>query len=112
LLPNPVELGVVRATRPERGGGGGAARHEPRRSQFHWSCLFVLPVPPEDKSLERRTTVLLPMQVGTIWRVQIVWPNGSVHYFGAFASKASAVEWITAHAWLMARPERRDDGPG
>jgi hypothetical protein len=74
--------------------------------------LFVLPVPPEDKSLERRTTVLLPMQVGTIWRVQIVWPNGSVHYFGTFASKASAVEWITAHAWLMARPERRDDGPG
>ena len=52
------------------------------------------------------------MQVGDIWRVQIVWPNGSVHYFGRFASKASAVEWISAHAWLTVRPKRRDDGAG
>jgi hypothetical protein len=74
--------------------------------------LFVLPVPPEDKPPERLPTVLLPMQVGDIWRVQIVWPNGSVHYFGTFASKASAVEWISAHAWLTLRPKRRDDGPG
>jgi hypothetical protein len=74
--------------------------------------LFVLPVPPEDKSPKRWTTVLLPMQVCDIWRVQIVWPNGSVHYFGMFASKASGVEWITAHAWLTVRPKRHDDGPG
>jgi len=74
--------------------------------------LFVLPVQPEDKPPQRLLTVLLPMQVGDIWRVQIVWPNGSVHYFGAFASKVSAVEWITAHAWLTVRPKGRGDGPG
>ena len=51
------------------------------------------------------------MKVGDIWRVQIVWPNGSVHYFGMFDSQKSAVDWISAHAWLTARPKRRDDGP-
>jgi hypothetical protein len=45
-------------------------------------------------------TQLLPMQEGEIWRVQIVWPNGAVHYFGKFASKKDAVEWINAHARL------------
>ncbi|MBO0717264.1 MAG: hypothetical protein J2P55_08020 [Rhizobiales bacterium] len=55
---------------------------------------------------------MLPMQVGAVWRVQIVWPNGSIHYFGAFASKASAVEWITTHAWLTVRPKPRGDGAG
>jgi hypothetical protein len=25
---------------------------------------------------------LLAVREGEIWRVQIVWPNGSVHYFG------------------------------
>jgi hypothetical protein len=44
--------------------------------------------------------VLLPMQQGDIWRVQIVWPNGGVHYFGSFKSKKEAVAWITTHAWL------------
>jgi hypothetical protein len=71
--------------------------------------LFVLPVPSEDKSPRRPTTVLLPMQVGRIWRVQIVWPNGSVHYFGTFSSREAAVEWITTHAWLTVRPKRRDE---
>jgi uncharacterized protein YbdZ (MbtH family) len=74
--------------------------------------LFVLPVPPEDKPPERLTTVLLPMQVGEIWRVQIVWPNGSVHYFGMYNSREAAVEWITAHAWLTMRPKHRDDASG
>lgn len=45
-------------------------------------------------------TVLLPMQQGDIWRVQIVWPNGSVHYFGSFKSRKEAIRWITTHAWL------------
>jgi hypothetical protein len=40
------------------------------------------------------------MRVGDIWRVQIVWPNGSVHYFGTFTSKESAAEWVAAHAWM------------
>jgi hypothetical protein len=35
-------------------------------------------------------TVLLPMQQGDIWRVQIVWPNGGVHYFGSFKSRNEA----------------------
>jgi hypothetical protein len=74
--------------------------------------LFILPVSPEDKPSERLPTVLLPMKVGDIWRVQIVWPNGSVHYFGTFDSKKSAVDWISAHAWLTVRPKHRDDGPG
>jgi hypothetical protein len=40
LLPNPVELGIVRATRPER--GGGAARHTTRAAPFSISLvLFV-----------------------------------------------------------------------
>jgi hypothetical protein len=65
------------------------------------------------------------MQVGNIWRVQIVWPNGSIHYFGTFTSEESAVAWIKAHAWLTVRPnlpatippnrgarqQESDDGP-
>ena len=69
-------------------------------------------MPPEHRLPEGLTTVLLPMQVGNIWRVQIVWPNGSVHYFGTFTSNQSAVEWITAHAWLTVRPKRHDDASG
>jgi hypothetical protein len=40
LLPNPVELEIVRATRPER--GGGAARHDTSRAvlNFIGSCLY------------------------------------------------------------------------
>jgi hypothetical protein len=90
-------------------GWDGAARHEPRRSLISVVLFVCLPVPPEDKPPERLTTVLLPMQVGKIWRVQIVWPNGSVHYFGTFSSKDAAVKWISAHAWLTVRPKRRDD---
>lgn len=68
-------------------------------------------MPPEDKPPQRVTTVLLPMQVGSIWRVQIIWPNGSVHYFGSFTSKESAAEWITTHAWLTERPNAPSDPP-
>jgi hypothetical protein len=53
-------------------------------------------------------TVLLPMQQGSIWRVQIVWPNGSVHYYGNFESKKQAVDWITAHDWITkTEPDER-----
>ena len=45
-------------------------------------------------------TVLLALQEDSIWRVQIVWPNGSVHYFGKFSSEKDACEWIINHAWL------------
>jgi hypothetical protein len=48
------------------------------------------------------STVLLAVQEGNFWRVQIVWPNGSVHYFGRFSSEKGAREWIINHAWLTA----------
>jgi hypothetical protein len=44
--------------------------------------------------------LLLPVQQADIWRVQIVWPNGAVRYFGKFASKKDANAWIKAHPWL------------
>jgi hypothetical protein len=43
-------------------------------------------------------TVFLPIPLGDIWRVQIVWPNASV-LFGRFASEREASEWIANHAW-------------
>jgi len=43
---------------------------------------------------------LFAVQEGKHWRVQIVWPNGSVHYFGRFTSKQNALAWIDAHVWL------------
>jgi hypothetical protein len=46
------------------------------------------------------STILSAVQEGNIWRVQIVWPNGSVHYFGRFSSEKGAREWVTNHAWL------------
>jgi hypothetical protein len=52
------------------------------------------------------------MQVGSEWRVQIVWPNGSVHYFGTFTSKETTIEWIKRHAWLTVQPKRPDDASG
>lgn len=47
-------------------------------------------------------TVLLAVREGRIWRVQIVWPNGSVHYFGKFNFEQEARAWVGAHAWLTA----------
>jgi len=59
-------------------------------------------------------TVLLPMRQGSIWRVQIVWPNGSVHYFGSFKSEKEAAAWITTHAWMTktvsSKPPNSDKG--
>ena len=47
-------------------------------------------------------TVLSAVQEGEIWRVQIAWPNGALHYFGKFTSKQDAIKWIAAHSWLTA----------
>lgn len=65
--------------------------YAPRR--FYFGLLS------ESHTLEGHSTVLLPVQEGDIWRVQIVWPNGQVHYFGRFASKKEAAEWISNHRW-------------
>src|SRR6516164_3082335 len=59
---------------------------------------------------QARQTVLLPVRKGNIWRVQIVWPNGTVHHFGKFVSKEDAVDWITAHSRLT-MPAEETKGP-
>jgi len=56
-------------------------------------------------------TVLLPVRKGNIWRVQIVWPNGTVHHFGEFTSKEDAADWITAHSRLTMPPEETKGPP-
>jgi hypothetical protein len=48
---------------------------------------------------------------GNIWRVQIVWPNDTVHHFGEFTSKEDAVDWITAHSRLTMPPEETKSPP-
>jgi hypothetical protein len=45
-------------------------------------------------------TLLSPVQKGGIWRVQIVWPNGTVRYFGKFSSHQDAASWIVSHPRL------------
>src|SRR5262249_47745635 len=47
-----------------------------------------------------RCTALLLVCEGEFWRVQIVWPNGTVHHFGKFPSKKDVVDWIGAHSRL------------
>ena len=96
-----------------RGARNGAARHEPRRSAFARlrAARFRSSMAPEDTRPRTITTVLLPAQVGKIWRVQIVWPNGSVHYFGNFARQQDAADWITSHSWLTAAAKPPTDPP-
>ena len=55
-------------------------------------------------------TLLSPVRKGEIWRVQIVWPNGTVHHVGKFASEKEAAKWILARPRLT-RPakENRDN---
>src|SRR3974377_197976 len=55
------------------------------------------------------STVLSPVQKGRRWRVQITQPDGSVHYFGRFASEKRALEWIATHAWLINQPTKSSD---
>jgi hypothetical protein len=66
----------------------------------------------EEPPAQRVHTILLPVKAGNAWRVQIVWPNGSVHYFGRFASERDAANWIKSHSWLTVRaaapPPRKD----
>ena len=60
--------------------------------------------------LASMSALLLPVQEGEIWRVQIVWPNGAVHYFGKFTSERDAIDWINAHPNLT-KPEDTIDEP-
>jgi hypothetical protein len=66
---------------------------------------------PEDTRPRTVSTVLLPVQVGQIWRVQIVWPNGAVHYFGKFARQQDAANWISSHSWLTVAAKPIPDTP-
>ena len=43
------------------------------------------------------SALLSPVQEGEIWRVQIVWPDRHVNYFGKFTSERDAIDWINAH---------------
>ena len=56
------------------------------------------------------SALLSSVQEDDIWRVQIVWPNGAVHYFGKFTSERDAIDWINAHPRLT-RPEDTMDEP-
>ena len=56
-------------------------------------------------------TSLFAVQEGEHWRVQIVWPNGGVHYFGRFASKKDALTWIGAHGWLTLSVAEKTTSP-
>jgi hypothetical protein len=51
-----------------------------------------------------------PVCKGEIWRVQIVWPNGTVHHVGKFASEKDAANWITAHSHLT-MPVKESNSP-
>lgn len=48
--------------------------------------------------------VLSPVQVGDIWRVQIIWPNGNINFVEKFSSEADAVKWIDRHGWWLVEP--------
>jgi hypothetical protein len=71
-------------------GRGGTARpcQAVRAALIYAECRYV----------ESARTVFLPVPIGDIWRVQIVWPNASV-LFGRFASERQAREWIANHTW-------------
>jgi hypothetical protein len=49
-------------------------------------------------------TVLSSVRKGSIWRVRIAWPSGTVHHFGKFTSEKDASDWIAARPWLTDRP--------
>jgi hypothetical protein len=46
------------------------------------------------------STVLTSVRDGDFWRVQIAWPNGTLHHFGKFRSEQEAQGWISAHSGL------------
>ena len=56
------------------------------------------------------SALLLPVQEDDIWRVQIVWTNGHVNYFGKFTSEKDAIAWIEAHPNLT-KPVDTVDAP-
>jgi hypothetical protein len=62
--------------------------------------MFGLSYLAERITLASMAALLLPVQVGDIWRVRIAWPNGAVHYFGKFTSERDAIDWVNAHSNL------------
>ena len=48
------------------------------------------------------STILMSVQKGDLWRVEITWPNGTLHHFGKFRSEQEAQGWIRAHSSLTA----------
>lgn len=61
-----------------------------------------------EAKLSDKTELTAVEKRGT-WTVRIAWPNGSIHYFGKFASKEEAAGWIKEHYWMTAKKiEDRD----
>ena len=60
----------------------------------------------------KRPTQFSPVRRWRIWRVQMTFPNGSVRYFGRFASEQDAAGWISAHAWLTKPAAQRKPATG
>jgi hypothetical protein len=55
------------------------------------------------------SALLSPVKDRKNWRVQIVWPNGAVHYFGKFPSEKDAIDWINAHPRLTKSEDTMDE---
>ena len=54
------------------------------------------------------SAVLRPVARKGYWRVQMVWPNKHLHFFGKFLSQAEAEKWIEQHRWLTEQPQKPD----
>jgi hypothetical protein len=91
--------GGVMGCRRRRGGTAQRVKARTRRSHFS-----MLP-----KLTPEMSTLLSPVQKGRRWRVQIKQPDGSVRYFGRFASENRAREWIATHAWLISHLTESND---
>jgi hypothetical protein len=54
------------------------------------------------------SVMLTPVALKGFWRVKMMWPNKSVHFFGKFLSRAEAEKWIEQHRWLT--EQRQEPG--
>jgi hypothetical protein len=53
--------------------------------------------------MDGASTFLMSIEEGDLWRVEIVWPNGTKRHFDKFGSEQEAEGWISAHCWLTER---------
>jgi hypothetical protein len=89
--------------------GAAGLGYESGARRQHGRAAFIFCPCEKGARVAKVTTVLFAVREGESWRVQIVWPNGRVHYFGQFASEKDARAWISAHAWLTVLSKKKDD---